>query len=629
MPDPLLPSDVSADTTTAAEAAYTVVARRYRPRNFEELVGQSTIVHALTTAIQTHRVGHAYLFTGARGVGKTSTARIFAKALNASVDGSGHFSLDSDVAQAIDSGEDMDVLEIDGASNRGIDEIRQLRANVAIRPSRSPYKIYIIDEVHMLTTAAFNALLKTLEEPPPHVKFIFCTTDPEKIPITVLSRCQRFDFAPVKSDQIVERLRFICQAEGAQAEEEALQLIARRAAGSMRDSQSLLEQILSFADGTIHVATVHSVLGTADESRLAAMAESLIARDSAAILQRLDEAVHEGIDAGQFGEQLLGYLRDMMAVGVGSPAELLRTASPNRYRELQTAVQRWGTMTLLAAIQILDEALVKMRHSTQSRTLLEVALVQICHLQDLQLVSDLLRGLQAGKAPAAASGESLHSPLRSAAAAELEKKKDEARLSEAADSSLPPRGASDQPSAASFPAASAVIAAEASTDSPPREPLELWRELVRNLEGYVADCASMVVKVDVSSNQEWQILFPQGCDFAIDVCEEAAHRQAIQEQLQRLCRRPIRFRLVPSNLPPVLPSPPTPGAGGSVAKATVVPQPQLIRKYNEHPLVKALLQAVEGEIIRVDPPNSPAAKATSALEHQPPVASSDVEPRPS
>ena len=186
---------------------YTVVARRYRPKTFGELVGQDTVAHALLRAIETHRVGHAYLFTGARGVGKTSTARIFAKALNASDDGTGKFDPGSEIALAIDSGDDMDVIEIDGASNRGIDEIRQLRSNASIRPTRSKYKIYIIDEVHMLTTQAFNALLKTLEEPPGHVKFIFCTTDPEKIPITVLSRCQRFDFPPLHTDQILGRLQ--------------------------------------------------------------------------------------------------------------------------------------------------------------------------------------------------------------------------------------------------------------------------------------------------------------------------------------------------------------------------------------------------------------------------------------
>lgn len=412
-PQGAAPIEVPVDIPVAADGKYTVVARRYRPRDFSELVGQQTVVQALTTAIQTNRVGHAYLFTGARGVGKTSSARIFAKALNASADGSGAFDPNSDVAQAIDSGEDMDVLEIDGASNRGIDEIRQLRASVSARPSRSPYKIYIIDEVHMLTVPAFNALLKTLEEPPPHVKFIFCTTDPEKVPITVLSRCQRFDFAPVKTDQILERLQFICKNEGATAEPEALQLIARRAAGSMRDSQSLLEQILSFADSKITTATVHEMLGTADESRLAEIADALINRDNAQVLLLLHQAVEAGVDAGQLGEQILGYLRDMMTIGVGASVELLRTANPARADELVAAAKRWGTMTLLSAIQILDESLVKMRHSTQSRTILEVAMVQICHLQDLQGLADLIRGLQAGKSPPTiASASSTTAPGR-------------------------------------------------------------------------------------------------------------------------------------------------------------------------------------------------------------------------
>lgn len=436
--------DAPIATPGSADGKYTVVARRYRPRDFSELVGQQTVVQALTTAIQTNRVGHAYLFTGARGVGKTSSARIFAKALNASADGSGAFDPNSDVAQAIDSGEDMDVLEIDGASNRGIDEIRQLRASVSARPSRSPYKIYIIDEVHMLTMPAFNALLKTLEEPPPHVKFIFCTTDPEKVPITVLSRCQRFDFAPVKTDQILERLQFICKNEGATAEPEALQLIARRAAGSMRDSQSLLEQILSFADSKITTATVHEMLGTADESRLAEIADALINRDNAQVLLLLHQAVEAGVDAGQLGEQILGYLRDMMTIGVGASVELLRTANPARAEELAAAAKRWGTMTLLSAIQILDGSLVKMRHSTQSRTILEVAMVQICHLQDLQGLADLIRGLQAGKSPPTIpSASSTTAPGRVAAAApkqlssDTEKKKPELIAATRVDASIP------------------------------------------------------------------------------------------------------------------------------------------------------------------------------------------------
>jgi DNA polymerase III subunit gamma/tau len=396
-------------SSSPAGDKYTVVARRYRPKTFEELVGQDTVAQALLRAIETHRVGHAYLFTGARGVGKTSTARIFAKALNASSDGTGRFDPSSEIALAIDSGEDMDVIEIDGASNRGIDEIRQLRSNASIRPTRSAYKIYIIDEVHMLTTQAFNALLKTLEEPPGHVKFIFCTTDPEKIPITVLSRCQRFDFPPVHSDQILGRLQLICETEGTQADEDALRLIARRAAGSMRDSQSLLEQLLSFGGHRISVADVHAMLGTADEARLAAFAQCMIERNAGEALVELDTAVSAGVDPGQLAEQLLGYLRDMMAVSIGGPTELIRTANPNSADALKASGISWGTMTLLSAMQLLDETIVRMKHSVQSRILLEIALVQICNLVDLQALADVIKGLSQGTprvapTPARASG---------------------------------------------------------------------------------------------------------------------------------------------------------------------------------------------------------------------------------
>src|SRR5438270_7295020 len=225
---------------------YTVLARRYRPQQFADLVGQEPVAQALTNALKSNRVAHAYLFTGARGVGKTSTARILAKALNC-VRGPTATPCDAcEICQSIAAGEDVDVLEIDGASNRGIDEVREIRQNVQYRPSRSRYKIYIIDEVHMLTPQAFNALLKTLEEPPPHVKFIFATTEVQKIPITILSRCQRFDFAGIGTAPIKERLRAIVENEGMRADDEALDMIARRAGGSMRDAQSLLDQLLAF-----------------------------------------------------------------------------------------------------------------------------------------------------------------------------------------------------------------------------------------------------------------------------------------------------------------------------------------------------------------------------------------------
>src|SRR5262249_31195582 len=209
-------------------------------------------------------------------------------------------------------GEDIDVLEIDGASNRGIDEVREIRQNVQFRPSRARYKIYIIDEVHMLTPPAFNALLKTLEEPPPHVKFIFATTEANKIPVTILSRCQRFDFAGIGIARIVERLKQIVAGESMQADDDALELVARRAGGSMRDAQSLLDQLLAFGSGRLTVADVHQLLGTAHADRVAGLVAAALAHDAGKALALLAQAVDEGVQLGEFFDQLIEYWRDLL-----------------------------------------------------------------------------------------------------------------------------------------------------------------------------------------------------------------------------------------------------------------------------------------------------------------------------
>ncbi len=226
----------------SAGSHYTVLARRFRPQAFDDVVGQEHVSQALRNAIRSGRVAHAYLFTGARGVGKTSSARILAKALNCPNVKDGVPCNNCEICDGISAGNDVDVLEIDGASNRGIDDIRSLRANANSRPMQCKYKLYIIDEVHMLTSEAFNALLKTLEEPPPNVKFVFCTTEPNKVPDTILSRCQRFDFSTIGEESIGKRLKEIAALEGFVVEDDAVELVARRARGSMRDSQSLLDQ---------------------------------------------------------------------------------------------------------------------------------------------------------------------------------------------------------------------------------------------------------------------------------------------------------------------------------------------------------------------------------------------------
>jgi len=389
---------------TKSDAQYQVVALRYRPQSFGELVGQSHIATALSNAITKNRVGHAYLFTGARGVGKTSSARIFAKCLNCEQGPTMTPCNECDICQSVSAGDDVDVLEIDGASNRGIDEIRQLRSNAAVRPGRSKYKIYIIDEVHMLTTQAFNALLKTLEEPPGHVKFIFCTTDPQKIPITVLSRCQRFDFSPVQTNEIAARLREIAENEGVSADEQSLALLARRANGSMRDSQSLLEQLFSFCGKEITVDEVHQLLGTADVGRIAEIATAMANNDSAQTLNLIHAGILQGVDAGQMASQLLGYFRDMMAVRVGCGEDTLLNCSAGDIEQLKSLADELGLETILSIVQLLDAAVVRMQSSLHARTLLEAAAIRVCNLDKLDSISDLVASLAKTGAGSAQSG---------------------------------------------------------------------------------------------------------------------------------------------------------------------------------------------------------------------------------
>jgi DNA polymerase-3 subunit gamma/tau len=380
-------------------ARYVVIARRYRPQTFDELVGQEHVARALQQAISSERVGHAYLFTGARGVGKTSAARILAKALNCVNGPTPTPCNECDVCQAISTGNDVDVLEIDGASNRGIDEIRQLRQNVAVRPSRVRFKIYIIDEVHMLTKEAFNALLKTLEEPPEHVKFIFATTEPQKIPITILSRCQRFDFAGISANAIQERLAQIATAEGVTVDHDALQILASRAAGSMRDSQSLLEQLLAVGHGKITATDVNQLLGISPAERLSGLVQHLVNRDAAAALAELDATIGSGVEVGLLLDQLVGYFRDAMAVAVGCSPEQLLYALPSQADEVATVARQLGLSTILAIGQILDHTAARMRVSMHGRTLVEMAVVRICQLGELDDLAALVAELR-GEAPA-------------------------------------------------------------------------------------------------------------------------------------------------------------------------------------------------------------------------------------
>ena len=291
---------------------YQVIARRWRPQQFDQLVGQDHIVRTLSNAIESNRIAHAYLFVGPRGTGKTTSARLFAKCLNAAGGPSIMPNNDSDISQSIMNGSCMDVVEIDGASNNSVDQVRDLRDDCQYAPTQCTYKIYIIDEVHMLSTAAFNALLKTLEEPPSHVKFIFATTESHKVLPTIVSRCQRFEFRPIANNVIVEKLKMISASEGIKVESAALESIARLANGGMRDSQSILDQMISFCGDTIKEQDVLDVYGLVSADRINQLASFLGALDFKSIIASVDEYASEGRDLYRILQDLIAYLRTVL-----------------------------------------------------------------------------------------------------------------------------------------------------------------------------------------------------------------------------------------------------------------------------------------------------------------------------
>ncbi len=554
---------------------YVVVARRYRPQTFAELIGQEHVAQALGNAISTNRVGHAYLFTGARGVGKTSAARILAKALNCEKGPAPIPCNQCDICQSIGTGEDVDVLEIDGASNRGIDEIRQLRQNAGVRPSRARFKIYIIDEVHMLTREAFNALLKTLEEPPEHVKFIFCTTEPTKIPITILSRCQRFDFAGILTRSICERLRQIVDAEGVEADSEALEVLAQRAAGSMRDSQSLLEQLLAFSSGRITVADIHGMLGTAGEERLAALVGHLIERNPAAALADLDAALGAGVDPAQLIEQLFGYLRDCMVAAIGCSSEAFLYTSPSGAEQVIEAGKRLGLDTLLAVMQILDQTLSRMRYSTQGRILAELALVRISHLEDLDELSEMIVQLRSG---AAAGQGAVARPVQAAMPAAAAKKKLEPAVA-------PPVFAAETAATPVTPAI--TVTAE--------NAVEVWNSALSRLSGMAVDQARHFDSVAIPAPNRLVIRFKPGYAVCKSACERPEQVARFEQALAETTGQRIRLEFALAADDPT-------ESGPSVAPARVVPPHQRLLEVIGHPLVHRAGELFGAQPVRVDDP---------------------------
>ena len=365
--------------------SYLSLYRKYRPRQFSDVVGQDAIVKALGNQICNEKTAHAYLFTGTRGTGKTTVAKIFARAVNCEhIQADGSPCGECDMCKGISSGALMNVIEIDAASNSGVENVRTIIEEIAYRPQQGKKKVYIIDEVHMLSRDAFNALLKTLEEPPEYALFILATTEAGKVPITILSRCQRYDFHRMSIDTLVSKMEVILSAEGQKAEDKALSFIARQADGSMRDALSLLDQCLAFNLGEmLTYDRVLDILGAVDVSVFATMTEHIVNKDLTKAILLLDETIMKGREIQTFVVDFISYLRNLMLISAEGSTEAdiadVLGVSSDTYEQMKHMAKRLETETIMRYIRIFSELSSEIRYSTQKKTLTEIAIVRLFH----------------------------------------------------------------------------------------------------------------------------------------------------------------------------------------------------------------------------------------------------------
>ncbi len=374
--------------------SYTVLARKYRPQRFEDVVGQGHVTRSLTNALSMERIAHAFLFSGTRGVGKTTTARILAKALNCEKGPSPAPCGECAACSEITQGSSVDVMEIDAASNTGVDNVRELRENVKYAPARGRYKVYIIDEVHMLSGAAFNALLKTLEEPPAHVVFILATTDPHKLPATILSRCQHYDFRRVPKTVIQEHLRSLCEKEGITAEDGALARLAALAEGSVRDSLSLLDQVISFCGQSgVREPDIDESLGLVGRAAVREAGEAVISQDPARAIELVDSLVDKGHDLRRFTAELAGFFRDIMVCRISkNPSRALDLPAQDvaEYREMAGRIH---PEELIRLLNLLTRAVEDIKDAANKRIVLELALVKAAS-RPIGTVEDVIKSVR-------------------------------------------------------------------------------------------------------------------------------------------------------------------------------------------------------------------------------------------
>ncbi len=377
---------------------YQVTARKWRPQKFDDVVGQEHITATLKNALKSNRIAHAYIFTGPRGVGKTTTARILAKALNCENSKDFEPCNECEMCRAINESQTMDIIEIDGASNRGIDEIRTLRESVKYAPTRGKYKVYIIDEVHMLTRESFNAFLKTLEEPPPHTIFIFATTDIHKVPLTIISRCQRFDFRRIQLNTIKTTLSNIAKQEIISIDDKTLTLISKKADGALRDAQSLFDQVISFCGDNINAETVSKMLNLIDEDLFFNISDAVLDKNYNIVFETTDRIFQNGWDFIDFTDGLIEHFRNIMTVIITEKTELIETADVFKKRYINY-IQTFSKGDLLRILNYLNKLQQELRYSNNQKLKIEIALTNLVGLEKSATLSEILSQIESQNFP--------------------------------------------------------------------------------------------------------------------------------------------------------------------------------------------------------------------------------------
>jgi DNA polymerase III subunit gamma/tau len=590
---------------------YQVSARKYRPSTFDDVIGQQHVVQTLVNSITTKRIAQAYLFSGTRGVGKTTVARILAKALNCERGPTGSPCAICANCTEIAQGTSVDVIEIDGASNTSVDDVREIRENVKFTPFKGQYRIYIIDEVHMLSNSAFNALLKTLEEPPPHVVFIFATTEIHKIPATILSRCQHYNFRMIARTEIIERLRHVAEQDGITIEKRSLTALARASEGSMRDGLSLLDQAVAFGGKTIVHADLEALLGAVPQELLRAMIQAVIAQDSATALRVLAQLLDQGHDLRTYCAEIVEYLRNMLVVSVTSPQEWPRLIEASSEDLAQLSAEN-GSLTpeqLQQIFAIFTQAEDGLRLSVHPRFVLETAAIRATRLlrQEEGKSTQPVRAVSGEHPPQTVSSRSEKSPgpQRPVVSAPPPSA---IRSPASAPKAPPPKGSAPEPAAHSAPrdvkstSAEAMKAATVAPSTAAREiqkvmlNWEQFQEEVAHAFPNIAPFLEMGRLINIEGNVI-TIGFAKQATVARARLEKLDNIQALASLCERLSGQPVRLRIVEQT------DSDPPGPTMAEIRAAKEQEQRLIlfEQARAHPVVKQALEIFGVELTDVRP----------------------------